>query len=190
MNAKEVWRRLQQIVFHNILHLDDTPHRIAWGVFIGSMIVFTPTLGLQIVFYLLVATLFGANKLSGIPILFLSNPFTAVPLYYSTWSVGAWVLHPEEGGRVVTREHIKTWLGETGRALRETGIERLLEGDFWMDVARLLISTGDELWVGALILGLVTGIPLYFTTRWGINAFRHLREGRRLAHASINPRKK
>jgi uncharacterized protein (DUF2062 family) len=190
MNAAELWRRFQQIVFHNVLHLDDTPHRIAWGVFIGTMVAFTPTLGLQIIFYLLVATLLGANKISGIPILFVSNPFTAVPLYYATWSVGATVLHPEDGGRVVTREHIKTWLGETGRSLRETGLGRLLERDFWIDAGRLLISTGDELWVGGFVLGLVTGIPLYFTTRWGIKAFRHLREGRRLAHGPSDARKK
>ena len=49
MNLRDTWRRLKQIVLHNILHLDDTPHRIAWGVFIGAMIAFTPTLGLQIV---------------------------------------------------------------------------------------------------------------------------------------------
>ena len=188
MNAKEAWRRLQQIVMHNILHLDDTPHRIAWGVFLGTLIAFTPTLGLQIVLYVLVATVLRANKISGIPILFISNPFTAVPLYYTTWTVGAWVLHPEDGGRVVTRDTIKAWLGETGRALQETGIARLLEGDFWVDAARLLLSTGDELWVGGVIFGLAAGVPLYFVTRWGVGAFRHLREGRRLSHMPLELR--
>lgn len=190
MNAIELWRRLQQIVFHNILHLDDTPHRIAWGVFIGAMIAFTPTLGLQIIFYLLVATLLRANKVSGIPILFISNPLTAVPLYYATWSVGATLLHPEDGGRVVTRDTIKAQLGETGHALKETGLSRLFDLELWMDAGRVLLSTGDELWVGGFILGLVTGIPLYFATRWGIGAFRHLREGRRLAHGAVSSSKK
>lgn len=180
MTPRELWRRLQQIVFHNILHLDDTPHRIAWGVFIGSMIAFTPTLGFQIVLYLLIAALLRANKLSGIPILFISNPFTAVPLYYATWSVGAAVLHPE---KQVTRATIKTWLGNTGRALKHDGVERLLDAEFWSDTGRLLASTGGELWMGALVCGLFVGLPLYFITRWGINAFRHLREERRLSHA-------
>ncbi|MGB5812326.1 MAG: DUF2062 domain-containing protein [Polyangiales bacterium] len=190
MNARAVWRRLQQFVFHNILHLDDTPHRIAWGVLLGALIAFTPTLGLQIVFYVLVATLLSANKVSGIPILFVSNPFTAVPLYYTTWSVGAWVLHPENSGRVVTHDTIKTWLGDTGRALKETGVERLLDRDFWVDTGRVLLSTGDELWVGGFVLGILTGVPLYFVTRWGINAVRHLREGRGLPHGPIDPPKK
>jgi uncharacterized protein (DUF2062 family) len=182
MKPRDMWRRLRQIVIHNILHLDDTPHRIAWGVFIGAMIAFTPTLGLQIVLYVPVAALLRANKLSGIPILFISNPFTAVPLYYATWSLGAAVMHPE---KEVTRATIKSWLGDTGRALRDDGAERLLEAEFWSDTGRLLASTGGELWVGGLVCGLVVAIPAYFLTRWGIGAFRHLREGRRLSHGDL-----
>jgi len=187
MNLRDLWRRLQQIVFHNILHLDDTPHRIAWGVFLGAMIAFTPTLGLQIVLYLPIAALLRANKLSGIPILFISNPFTAVPLYYTTWSVGAAVLQPETE---VTRATIKTWLGNTGRALKDGGVEHLLGREFWTDAGRLLASTGEELWVGALVCGLIVAPPMYFVTRWGINAFRHLREARRLPHGPMDPPKK
>jgi uncharacterized protein (DUF2062 family) len=183
MRPKDLLRRLQQIIFHNVLHLDDTPHRIAWGVFIGAMIAFTPTLGLQIVLYVLVAALLRANKVSGIPILFISNPFTAVPLYYTTWSIGSAVLHPE---KKVTRATIKSWLGNTGRALKDDGVERLFESEFWTEAGRLLASTGGELWMGALVCGLLVAPPSYFLTRWGINAFRHLREVRRLPHGPMD----
>jgi uncharacterized protein (DUF2062 family) len=183
MNVRDLWRRLKQIVVHNILHLDDTPHRIAWGVFIGSIIAFTPTLGLQILMYIPIAAMLGANKVSGIPILFISNPFTAVPLYYTTWKVGALVLHP---GSEVTRDTIHGWLGSTGRALKNDGPGRLLEGDFWYDAGRLLASTGAELWVGGLLCGIVFAVPTYFLTRWGINTVRHLRDARRLPHGPID----
>jgi uncharacterized protein (DUF2062 family) len=186
MNVRDLWRRLRQIVFHNILHLDDTPHRIAWGVFIGTMIAFTPTLGFQILLYIPIAALLGANKISGIPLLFISNPFTAGPLYYMTWSVGAAVLHPE---KEVTRATIRAWLGNTGRALKNGHADRLLEGEFWADVGRLLASTGGELWMGALVCGLLIGPPLYFLTRWGINAFRHLREARHLPHGPMDQKR-
>jgi uncharacterized protein (DUF2062 family) len=168
------------------LHLDDTPHRIAWGVFIGAIIAFTPTLGLQILIYIAVAALLGANKVSGIPILFISNPFTAVPLYYTTWQVGAAVLEPETE---VSRATIKQWLGNTGRALKNDGVGKLLEADFWLDTGRLLASTGAELWIGGLLCGILVGVPTYFLTRWGINAVRHLREGRRLTHGPTDRRK-
>jgi uncharacterized protein (DUF2062 family) len=185
MNVRDLWRRIKQIVVHNILHLDDTPHRIAWGVFIGAIIAFTPTLGMQILIYIPIAALLRANKVSGIPILFISNPLTAAPLYYTTWKVGAAVLHP---GRQVTRETIQAWLGDAGRALREDGIGRLLEVDFWIGAGRLLASTGAELWIGGLLCGIVVAIPTYFVTRRGINAVRHLRDARRLPHGPMDPR--
>lgn len=183
MNLRNVWRRLQQIIVHNILHLDDTPHRIAWGVFIGALVAFTPTLGLQILIYIPIAALLNANKISGIPILFISNPFTAVPLYYMTWKVGAAVMQPEEE---VTQATIRQWLGDTGRALKSDGIGRLLEADFWRQAGRLLASTGAELWIGGLLCGIAVAVPTYFLTRWGINAVRHLREGRRLSHGPMD----
>ncbi len=183
MRTRDLWRRLQQIVIHNILHLDDTPHRIAWGVFIGALIAFTPTLGLQIVLYVPLAALLHANKVSGIPILFISNPFTAVPLYYATWSVGSAILHPE---KEVTQATIKNWLGSTAHALKDNGFERLLQSDFWRDTGRLLASTGGELWMGGLVCGLIVALPAYFMTRWGINALRHLREAKRLPHGPMD----
>ena len=184
MNVQALWRRLKQIVLHNILHLDDTPHRIAWGVFIGAIVAFTPTLGLQILIYIPIAALMGANKVSGIPILFISNPFTAVPLYYTTWKVGAAVLRPEHE---VTRATIRGWLGDTGRALKNDGLGRLLEVEFWQDAGRLMASTGAELWVGGLLCGIVVAVPVYFLTRRGINAVRHLRDARRLPHGPMDP---
>jgi len=184
MSPKDLWRRLQQIVTHNILHLDDTPHRIAWGVFIGGVIAFTPTLGFQIVLYVALAALLKANKVSGIPILFISNPFTAVPLYYMTWSVGAVVLHPE---KEVTPATIRLWLGNTHRALKDNGMERLLDHEFWNEAGRLFASAGGELWIGGLVCGLFFALPCYFLTRWGINALRHLREERRLSHGRSDP---
>lgn len=184
MSPTDLWRRLQQIVIHNILHLDDTPHRIAWGVFIGTVVAFTPTLGFQIVLYLALAALLRANKVSGIPMLFISNPFTAVPVYYMTWWVGAAVLHPT---KEVTRATIHNWLGNSGRELKNNGIESLLDHEFWVETGRLMASTGGELWIGGLLCGLILGLPAYFITRWGINAVRHLREGRRLPHGPMDP---
>ena len=81
-------RRLRSLIVHRILGVRDTPRRIAWGVFLGTVVAWTPTLGFQIMIYVAIATLLRANKVSGIPILFISNPVTAVPLYWSCWKVG------------------------------------------------------------------------------------------------------
>lgn len=162
------WSRLKAVVTGRILGVSDTPHRIAWGVFIGTVVAFTPTIGLQIVLYLALATLLRANKLSGVPILFISNPVTAVPLYWFCWKIGAFFLpgDPQSEGVEI--------------ALAREGTQ---SGDFWSDIWTTafwdhafdtLVAMGAEMWFGSLFLGVVCGIPLYFLTLFGVRAFRRL----------------
>jgi hypothetical protein len=77
-----------------------------------------------------------------------------------------------------------------GRALKDGGIHRLLDTEFWSDAGRLLATTGGELWIGGLVCGLAVALPAYFLTRWGINAVRHLREGRHRPHGPIDGKSK
>ncbi|MBO6937229.1 MAG: DUF2062 domain-containing protein [Deltaproteobacteria bacterium] len=165
------WQRLKKLVVHQILGVADTPHRIAWGVFIGGIIAWTPTLGLQIVLYLAFATLLRANKVSGIPILFISNPFTAVPLYWFAWKVGDTVLNdaPEAGGAAEVAERMQA---AEANAEETDLLTDLWTKEFWQDVGETLLSMGAELWLGGLIMGLITAIPCYFLTLWGIRVFR------------------
>ncbi len=167
------WQRLKKLVVHQILGVADTPHRIAWGVFIGSVIAFTPTLGLQIVFYLTVATLLRANKVSGIPILFVSNPFTAVPLYWFTWKVGDTVMNAEPKGQSEGAAQVAERMREAESNAEETDLlTDIWTEEFWVDVGETLLAMGAELWVGGLIIGLITAVPCYFLTYWGVRAFR------------------
>ena len=163
-----LWRRLKDVVVNRILGVADTPHRIAWGVLLGSVIAWTPTIGLQIVLYVAIATALRANKISGIPILFISNPVSAVPLYWFCWWVGNLILH---GG------------GEMDPAV-ERALERqlsgeaeidMLSGEFWSEIGGALGALGVELWLGSFVLGFATGIPLYFLTLAGVKTYRRAR---------------
>jgi len=42
-----VGKRLKRFLVHNVLHVDDTPHRIALGVAIAIFVTWTPTIGFQ-----------------------------------------------------------------------------------------------------------------------------------------------
>ena len=75
------WQRVRHFVLHDILHADDPPHRLALGVAIGMFVTFTPTVGLQMVLVGVLAWLLRANKLVGLPVVWLSNPATVVPIY-------------------------------------------------------------------------------------------------------------
>ena len=48
------WSRLRNVVVNRILGLNDTPHRIAWGVLLGFVVAFTPTVGLQMMIFVAV----------------------------------------------------------------------------------------------------------------------------------------
>src|SRR5690606_35711270 len=125
--------QFKRVLVHNILGLDDTPHRIALGVLLGFVIAFTPTLGFQIILYVAVAALLRANKLSGIPILFITNPFTAVPLYWFVWKVGGLVL-----GRSAEGE----------KAPSAAALDALFEGKTWAEGAETLVTS--EFWGHAM----------------------------------------
>ncbi|MAQ19874.1 MAG: hypothetical protein CMN30_34355 [Sandaracinus sp.] len=167
------WQRLKNLVVHQILGVADTPHRIAWGVAVGSVIAWTPTLGFQIMLYLAFAALLRANKVSGIPVLFISNPFTAVPLYWLAWKVGDLALHggESEGGiSAVSR------MQEAEAEAAETDLlTDIWTADFWEDLGETLLSMGAELWLGGLILGVAMAVPFYFLTLWAVTIYRRAR---------------
>jgi hypothetical protein len=65
-----------------LLMLDDTPHRIALGMAIGVFISWTPTVGFQMLAAVPLAYLLRANRVAGVIGVYLSNPFTLVPMYW------------------------------------------------------------------------------------------------------------
>ncbi|WP_145092694.1 DUF2062 domain-containing protein [Rosistilla carotiformis] len=94
-----IWIRIRRYVMHNILHADDPPHPLALGVAIGLFVTFTPTIGLQMLLVMLLAWALRANKVVGIPIVWLSNPATFVPIYLPCYQVGRLILGSEPKGR-------------------------------------------------------------------------------------------
>lgn len=162
--------RLRRLIVDRILGLHDTPHRIAWGVFLGFLVAFTPTVGLQMIIYVFVATLLRANKVSGIPPIWLTNPITVVPVYYACWRVGAFLLgsdaDPDRGRRIIAR------LAGDGVAW---SWGRLIEGAFWSEVGSTLWSLGAELWLGGFVVGTLLGGAAYPITLSSVRAYRRAR---------------
>lgn len=164
-------QRLRHLAVHYILHLDDTPHRIALGVFLGLFIGATPTLGIQTFLYVGVASLLRANVVSGIVPVWFTNPFTAVPIYYLCWKLGGlvvtgrWETSPENQAAI-------SKLIEGAEANSQGFYERILELEFWQSAIGLLRSIGLELWVGSTIVGLFLGSVGYILTYRSVVAYR------------------
>lgn len=165
------WARLKALIVHRVLGVEDTPHRIAWGVAVGTVIAFTPTIGLQIMLYLLFATLLRANKVSGVPILFISNPVTALPLYWFCWKVGAFCLGRSGGHQEQAR--LERELESANSAAAETNLlQDIWTSEFWANAWDIMKELGGEIWLGSIILGVGFAVPLYFITRLAVRRFR------------------
>ena len=157
------WKRLRRILVHNILHADDTPHAIALGTSIATFIAILPIIGMQTIVSLALAALFRANKAVCFPIVWISNPLTAVPIYYPCFLLGRFVLaSPEQ----TTAEDV---LGKLTLSSSSAGI---FEVRFWEDLFFTLVGLGVEIWVGSFIVAAVLAIFAYPLSRWAVNGYR------------------
>ena len=165
--------RLRQRLTSQILHLNDSPHRIAFGVGLGFFVGATPTLGAQMIIYVALATLVGANKVSGILPVWISNPVTAVPLYYGNWWLGRWLLTGETVSSSTTRAEITD-------AIRVSAEESvwtwLFEPEVWRTLLDKAGELGLELWVGSVVVGMLTGATAYWFTRGAVARYRERRQ--------------
>jgi len=175
MPFRYVAKKTKDFFIYRVLHVDDTPHRIALGVAIGIFITWTPTMGIQMILTVLVSAIFRANKAVGVPFVWISNPLTIIPIYYPNYLVGCWLL-----GR-----------GYEDFSFIETITRELPEG-FWASLAAWWTHMGTAfwhvfapLWVGSIIVGLVLGAITYPLVYYAVVGYRGHR--RRHGHGRTAP---
>ncbi|MBI5074697.1 MAG: DUF2062 domain-containing protein [Nitrospirae bacterium] len=83
--------------FRQILTIRESPHRIALAFSVGVFIGMSPLIGLHTVLGLLVAWAFRLNKFVSIVGIYVTNPWTIVPIY----SFGIWI-----GAKILSLNHI------------------------------------------------------------------------------------
>jgi len=159
-------RKLRRIVLHTIIHADDTPHKIALGVGVATLIAFLPLVGFQTAIAIGIAALIRANKAVCVPIVWITNPFTFVPIYGASLALGRFVLASPVS--VPDTEILSTL--ERGHAAATTW-----DLQFWKSLFFELVGLGAELWVGCAIIGLLAAIGAYGISRWGVSGYRERR---------------
>lgn len=75
-----------------LLHVDDTPHRIALAFGIGVFIAFFPVLGIHTLLALGIAFLFRLSRAAILMGSYVNNPWTLAPLYLAGTLVGCAIL--------------------------------------------------------------------------------------------------
>ena len=131
-----------------------SPRQIAFGFAIGVFVAWTPTISVQMIIAGLLATLLNANRIAAIVAVYLSNPFTMAPMYKTAQVLG---------------RHILAFLGihrpiQPDPELLEQELQ-YVEGtsifsQTWAMLGRLA-RWGAEMWVGGIVLGLLSALVAY-----------------------------
>lgn len=157
------WQRARDFCIYRILHADDPPHRLALGIAIGMFVTFTPTIGLQMLIVAFLAWLFRANITVGLPIVWLTNPATIVPIYGPCYWLGCKLM----GVPGPSMEWLKSFSQITELSL---GAKLQLWWDKLLDIAA-------PLWLGCIVVGGTLGIASYYISLFAIRSYRLRRWG-------------
>ena len=84
--------RATRYVMHRMSRLPDDPHRVARGVFAGSLVGFLPLPGMQFLFAWIAARLMRGNLLAALLGTFNTNPVTTPFIAVASISFGHWLL--------------------------------------------------------------------------------------------------
>ena len=166
-----LWERTRRFCLHSILHADDPPHKLALGIAIGMFVTFTPTIGFQMGIVFFLAWLFRANKLVGVPLVWISNPATLVPVYYPCYWVGCKLMGESVAGT--------DWITSLVPAPGMTYLQILqLWGDKLLDIAA-------PLWLGCIVVGGALGVLSYYISLFFIRSYRLRRWGQLLPPSEV-----
>ena len=130
-----------------LLHLEDTPHRIALAFGLGIWLAFSPLLGLHTVMALAIAFTFRLSRAAILIGCWFNNPWTLAPLFLAGTVVGCALLGVSTDGLATIEWDRHGWA-------------------FYSD---LLAHLRPYLWpfvVGNTVLGVFFGVLSYFALRY------------------------
>lgn len=165
---KHFWKRVRDFCVFKILHADDPPHRLALGIAIGLFVTFLPLIGIQMLLAFGLAWLLRGNKLVGIPLVWISNPFT-LWIYYPAYWLGCILLGQPGIDDRWSELKIEWATLESNPAV--TWGERF---GFWW---RNLLEFVGPLTLGSLIVASVLGTLSYYIALLAIRRYRLKRWG-------------
>ncbi|MCP4199392.1 MAG: DUF2062 domain-containing protein [Proteobacteria bacterium] len=147
----------------------DPPRKIALGMALGIFIGILPIMGIQMAVVTIFALPLRGNLKAAIAGVWISNPITFIPMYWSYYVFGLLFVPSRritwgQFTELITKAAVWDWADVSG------SIQHMLNLG-----ADILIP----MWIGATILGVVFGIPTYFFTFQFVVKYRERRERRR-----------
>lgn len=150
-------RQLRRFVYHNLLHADDPPHKLALGMAVGIFVALTPTVGIQMVIAGFLSWMLRANKAVSVAVVWISNPGTMVPIYWYCYRIGCAVLGIDPIG-------YSWWSGLTAPPR-----------GWWPAVQfywSCFVEVAGPLWLGSFIAGGILAYITYYAVYRVIQQYR------------------
>lgn len=167
-------RPVLRFVKFRILHVDDSPERIARGLAIGVFISYLPLMGIQMALAWAAAVVFKANKIMAVLGVWVSNPATAILVYYPSYRLGRWLLGFTPHKPEIDPEQLEDLLEETLSFYRL--ITEFHSGAFWKEVSSALMKIGLETFIGGVIIGFVVAKIAHWLSYHGVIYYRRRRQ--------------
>jgi hypothetical protein len=178
---KTIYERGYRWTKLKLMHINDSPHRIAMGVAIGLFIAWTPTVGFHIVLALALALLLRANKIAALVSIWINNPITMIPMFYSGYVLGKVSSNVFTGTGELTRAQMFDLFHQFD-ALGSV-FTNFHRPEFWRAILDMLLKVGLDLWIGCVIIGIVSAVIGYFGA-YGLILW-HRRRNPRRRYASL-----
>ncbi|MBI2608291.1 MAG: DUF2062 domain-containing protein [Deltaproteobacteria bacterium] len=145
MSLFENFYKKLKSVYYQFVRLRATPEEVSRGLALGVFVGMTPTYGFQVVLAILLAVALKENKLAAVLGVFVTNPFTAIPIYYFNYRIGR-LFVPSLTERLTTLESLS--VKEQLSHLANASVDFLL---VWL--------------LGCLIVGLISALLTYWISK-------------------------
>lgn len=147
-----------------VLRLETTPHAVGLGLATGVFVAFLPVLGVQMLVAVAIAWAGRANVGAAVLGTWAGNPLTWPAMWIGSYLLGLMLLG--ETGPMTAEE-----LQRTLTSVAEASTFRLDPLSMMNAAGKLLWPILKPLFVGGLVLGLISGAALYFIGRRAAEAF-------------------
>lgn len=170
-------RPVLRFVKFRILHVDDSPQRIARGIAIGFFTAYLPIFGIHMLIALVLAFLLRANKVLALLAVWISNPFTFLLIYYPAYRLGHLILPFFHEKPQVELDQIQALLNQTFSL--KYMLTHLFTAGYWKEAATVFAQIGLETCIGGIILGAVVAKLSYWLAYYFIIGYRTRKRGRK-----------
>lgn len=170
------FKRATRYVIHRMSRLPDEPHRIARGIFAGSLIGFLPLPGLQFVAAWGAARLMRGNVLAALLGTFNTNPLTTPFFAVFAMTLGHWLLGVESP---LSAEGIASAFGHAGADLWRNFLAIFTTDTMhWDGLIRFWHDIYVPYFIGALLLGIILSLIAYYITIPIVQAYQKARHAK------------